>query len=124
MRRARFGLSRLTSNTEARDQYGKLIDPCQGREKFRSGDNLVMAPQKPAKIAAFSWSYLANGTTVLGVILAAMGGVSFSHFYGAGWAIAWTIPAVVLLCALVVFSVRANLGEKAAEAPSHVIHAI
>ena len=83
-----------------------------------------MPPQRPANVAAFRWSYLGNGTTVLGVILAVIGGLSFSHFYGPWWAIAWTIPAVLLLCALVVLSLRASMGDTAAQMPAHVVHAV
>ncbi len=78
--------------------------------------NVALGAGAP-RIPAFSWQYLANATTILGVILAVNGGLVLSYFFGAWPAAVWTAFAVGMLLALVILSVRANLGEKALDLP-------
>ncbi len=74
------------------------------------------------RVAAFRPDYLRNGTTILGVILAAVNGVIVSYFFGPLWGVVWTLPAVGLLFASVTFAIRSNLGDKTAVMPFNVTH--
>jgi PAS domain S-box-containing protein len=76
-----------------------------------------------APVARFSWQYLANPTTVLGVVLAALNGLPLLHFFGPLTAVLFVIPAIGLLLALVVFTLRGVLGETSAETPRLVANA-
>jgi signal transduction histidine kinase/ActR/RegA family two-component response regulator len=78
------------------------------------GGKAAASSAAPSGIPAFSWQYIANPTAVLGVLMAAIGGLPLLHFVGPEAAVLWTIPAVALLLALVIYTVRYNLGDKAA----------
>jgi PAS domain S-box-containing protein len=88
-----------------------------------SGKTASSAAAAPS-IPAFSWQYIANPTAGLGALMAAIGGLPLAHFFGIEVAVLWTVPAVVLLLFLVVYTVRANLGEKSARVPATVIHGV
>src|SRR5688572_6392104 len=75
-------------------------------------------------IPAFSWQYIANPTAGLGVLMAAIGGLPLAHFFGIEVAVLWTVPAVVLLLLLVVYTVRANLGETSARPLSAAVQGV
>ncbi|MDP3736507.1 MAG: ATP-binding protein [Hyphomonadaceae bacterium] len=76
-----------------------------------------------ARIPAFSWGYFANSTTILGVVLAIIGGLPLFYFFGVWPAVLWTIPAVALLLVLVVFGMRVSLGDNSAVVPATVLQA-
>jgi PAS domain S-box-containing protein len=70
----------------------------------------------------FSFQYLLNGSAIFGVLLAAANGILVTYFYGWLAGVLWTLPAIALLVCVVVFAVRANLGERALAAPFNVVH--
>ncbi|HEY7799591.1 MAG TPA: response regulator [Hyphomonadaceae bacterium] len=72
------------------------------------------SPAAAPGIPVFTWQYIANPTAVLGVLMGAIGGLPLLHFFGPEAAVLWTIPAVALLLALVVYTVRYNLGDRGA----------
>jgi PAS domain S-box-containing protein len=78
---------------------------------------------KPPKIAAWSWGYFQNGTTILGVLLALAAAPTLTFYFGLEVAVAWAVGAVCGLLALVTYSIRANLGEKGAARTAAIIHA-
>ena len=59
----------------------------------------------------FATSYLMNGTTAFGVVLACVNSVFIGYFYGPVWAVAWGVPGTLLLLALVVGLKRRDLSE-------------
>jgi PAS domain S-box-containing protein len=85
------------------------------------GGRTAASPGATPRIPRFAWQYVANPTAVLGVLMAAIGGLPLLHFFGPGLAVLWTIPAVVLLLALVVYTVRYNLGDREARRISLVV---
>jgi PAS domain S-box-containing protein len=88
------------------------------------GNSAVVAQTTPGKPPAWSLEYFRNPTTVLGVLLALAAGPACAYFYGPMLAVLWTVPAIVGLLVVVTFSIRANMGEKAAEAPAAVVQAV
>jgi signal transduction histidine kinase/CheY-like chemotaxis protein len=62
----------------------------------------------------FSVEYLKNGSTVLGLVLALANAVILGNFYGPAWAALWAASAIAMLAFVVVFTVRASLGDKPA----------
>jgi PAS domain S-box-containing protein len=80
----------------------------------------IMQPRSTAdaeKPAAFRLEYLANGTTITGVVLAIANAIFLGHTFGAAWSFAWLVPAVALLLASVMLGYRYGRGDTATAAP-------
>ncbi|HVY87860.1 MAG TPA: ATP-binding protein [Hyphomonadaceae bacterium] len=77
----------------------------------------------PAAVPRFSWAYWHNSSTYLGLTMAVIGGLPLLHFFGVWQAVAWTIPAVGLLLALIVYSVRGSMGDRKARLKGHACQA-
>jgi PAS domain S-box-containing protein len=71
----------------------------------------------PAGPPRFQLSYLNNSTTISGTVLAVANSVVIAHYYGLAWAVAWLVPAVALLLAIVVFGIHKNSGDESARRP-------
>ena len=77
-----------------------------------------------APVAKFSWQYLDNTSTMLGVMLAVINGLPLLHFFGPLPAVLWVIPSVLLLLVVVVYTVRANFGDEGAVLPASAANAM
>jgi PAS domain S-box-containing protein len=88
-----------------------------------------MDPQQPSSpaarnVPAWSFAYLNNPTTWLGVVLAVCGGAPLAHFFGLGWGAAFAIPAVAGLCLLMTLVGRYMMGEERIEPAMNAVHAV
>ena len=99
------------------------MDTVQPGSAAEAGAQAAPKPGGAAPVARFSWQYLANPTTVLGVVLAALNGLPLLYFFGPLTAVLFVVPAIGLLFALVVFTLRGVLGETSAETPRVIAQA-
>jgi len=68
----------------------------------------------------FRLEYLANTTTLTGVVLAIANAIFLGHAFGMVWSLAWVAPAIVLLLASVAMGYRFGLGDASAAGPYQI----
>ncbi len=81
-------------------------------------------PAPAGEIPAFSWDYLLNSTGVLGAVMSIINGLVITHFYNAGLAVLWTVPALILLGLVMVYSMRNLVGDPKAATPFAIVNAV
>jgi signal transduction histidine kinase/CheY-like chemotaxis protein len=56
--------------------------------------------------------YLANSTTITGIVLAISNAVFIGHTFGVGWSFGWVVPAIALLITNVMLGARFIRGDR------------
>ena len=87
-------------------------------------DTTQTAASSAGKVSGLGRLVLTNGTTVFGVIIAAVHGVILSYFFGAAWGVAWGVTSISLLLGVVVQAIKATMGDKRATKRFHVLQLV